>query len=177
MPAVTTGNVLWDWYDRDMLKLTFSGSFAISATISTMKLPTATVNSQPACSTAFMLLGALKTHKKRERKWNKTKNLEDGCELFKGWRSSSYLWVGKLQTSNRKHHFTSSDEEVLWDLQSHWGRVGLYVFYLSNGLVTLIERSRNNKAWCNSKENFKKKKKCQCILYFSHNQTDKIQDI
>lgn len=68
MPVVTTGNVLWDWCDRNTLKLTCLGSFAISATISTMKLPTATVSSQPACSTAFMLLGALKTHKKREQK-------------------------------------------------------------------------------------------------------------
>lgn len=152
MPVVTTGNVLWDWYDRDTSKFTCLGSFAISATISTMKLPTATVSSQPACSTAFMLLGALKTHKKGNENEIKPKTEKTVCELFKGWRSFSYLWVGKLQTSNRKHHFTSSDEEVLWDLQSHWGHVGLYVFYLSYGLVTLIERCRNNKAWCNSKE-------------------------
>lgn len=136
-----------------MLKLTCLGSFAISATISTMKLPTATVSSQPACSTAFMLLGALKTHKKgngnkiKPKTEKTTVNYLGGCSFF-------YLWVGKLQTSNRKHHFTSSDEEVLWDLQSHWGCVGLYVLYLSNGLVTLIERSRNYKAWCNSKSFF-----------------------
>lgn len=34
------------------------------------------------------------------------------------------------------------------------GRVGLYVFYLSNGLATLKER--RNKAYCQSKKTFKK---------------------
>lgn len=37
---------------------TCSGNFASSATINTMKLPIATVSSQPACNTDFMLLGA-----------------------------------------------------------------------------------------------------------------------
>lgn len=39
-------------------KLTWSSSVAASAIMSTMMLPTATVNSQPACSTDFILLGA-----------------------------------------------------------------------------------------------------------------------
>lgn len=45
-------------HSMHMHPLTWSFSVAASATISTMMLPTATVNSQPACSTDFMLLGA-----------------------------------------------------------------------------------------------------------------------
>lgn len=42
--------------------LTWSSRVAASATMSTMMFPNATVRSQPACSTAFMLLGAWGMH-------------------------------------------------------------------------------------------------------------------
>lgn len=115
------------------------GSFAISATIRTIKLPMATVNNQPACSTAFMLLGAY-----RFKSWKMyalfTRLILTPCNSF----ADLYLWVGKFQTSNREHDFSSSYEEVLWDLKGHVYGVGLDVLCCSNGLAALKQHSNND---------------------------------
>lgn len=58
---------------RTVCYYTCLGSLATSATIRTMKLPIATVNNHPACNTAFMLLGALKTQQNDIRNYIKHK--------------------------------------------------------------------------------------------------------
>ncbi len=42
----------------------------------------------------------------------------------------TYLWVGELQTSDGEHDFSSSDEEILWNLPSDVNIVGLDILHL-----------------------------------------------
>lgn len=145
---------------------TWSGSVAASATMSTMMFPTATVNSQPACSTDFMLLGAWRAKRHSNRatiitKYERCqfyshkhkitkKNTRIQCQLqlFSEQQccqmcneSPLYLWVGELQASHREDHLSCSHEEILRNLPGHVDGVRLDVHHLPDALSTLEDKN------------------------------------
>lgn len=48
-----------------------------------------------------------------------------------------YLWVWEFQASDREHHFSCSDEEILRDLKGYVHSIGMNIFHCHYRATTL----------------------------------------